>query len=117
MKPPTTPVQAIIGDLRQSVVKCWHMPKPAVITMHPIGFKLLRDYLLSTQACIQEKMALGSGPTFDGMRIVENPLLKDHQFVITDKDCNILCVGSVLPSNTSISSQPPTHSIDGKNQP
>ena len=92
-----TPVQAIIGDLRKSLVNGGRMP--TTITMHPVGFKLLRDYLLSTDATTNEKTTLASGPTFYGMRIVENQLLKDHQFVITDNDCNILCVGSVLPSN------------------
>lgn len=92
----TTPVKDIITTLRYSMAKCWHMPKPATLTMHPVGFKCLRDYLLSSQASVHEKMALEPArPAFDGMRIVENPLLADDQFVVTDRECNILAVGRI----------------------
>lgn len=92
----SNPVKDIITTLRYSVAKCWHMPRPATLTMHPSGFRSLRDYLLSTQASVPEKLALEpAGPSFDGMRIVENPLLADDQFVVTDRECNILAVGRI----------------------
>lgn len=92
----TTPVQAIIYRLREAHAKCWHMPKPDRIVLNPAGFSALRQYLISTQASVQERMALEPAvPAFDGMKIVENPLLRDDQFVVTDREGNILAVGSL----------------------
>jgi hypothetical protein len=71
---------------------------PHSITMHHNGVNSLKEYVLSNQSVLYEKECLDFGNTLNGMRIIENNLLEKHQFVITDRFNNILCVGSIDPS-------------------
>lgn len=91
---PKTSAGVIIDSLNQLLCKCNPRHKAEILVMHPLGFGRLQAYARST-CNVHEYHERADGPMFHGLKVVENCLLKERQYVVMDKDKNVLYVGSL----------------------